>query len=138
MRTLSALFILLCGLPLYAQPDPFYAEDLSSDRAVQAEETTVKNAKKQPDLTACLAEERHRLTLTTPFEQLKLVGVVELNGQFRALFVNEQQRIVEVRVGDVLLPEVIEMTEIRLKGVSYIDWQKSPSCAEPTQIQLTL
>lgn len=143
MKYITSIFsYLLFCLSLSCQADPFYPQDNASHSidslTSQAEENMPKNAKQQAEITACLSPQLNRLALPTPFEQLKFIGVVEINQQFRALFVDPQQAIIDLRVDDLLEGDFIQITEITLKSVRYIHWPKSTNCSTPHLVTLKL
>lgn len=128
-------FLVLLFLSLNSIADPFYAET----EQVQAVENQENFAKKPSKHSACLPQQpAQSMVLSEPFQQLKLVGIVQFDSQFRALFTNTQQRIVDLRIGDLIDAEQIQIHDISLKQVRYIDWQKSPNCDKPTLITLNL
>lgn len=110
--------------------DPFYSDEVISSQADEFQQNTAKNL---PNLTACLpSSERNLLYLDLPFNQLKLIGIVRINNIFRALFNDNQRQIIDLRIGDLIEPEQIEIVEINLKQVRYIAWQKVEDCDNPT------
>lgn len=131
---MKARFLTLLFLSLNSIADPFYA-DPEQSQAVENHENFAKKPSKQP---ACQPPHTQSLVLTEPFQQLKLVGIVQFGSQFRALFTDAQQRLVDLRIGDLISAEQIQIHDISLKQVRYIDWQKSPNCDKPTLITLNL
>lgn len=128
-----ALFSLLFLFSLNSSADPFYAD---SDSTQQAVEFAEKNANFSSKSTACIPQTAQRISLASPFNNLKAVGIVQFGDQFRAIFSDEQQHLIDLKLGDLIEPELIEIHHITLKSVQYIDWQRSPTCTQPTIITL--
>lgn len=114
--------------------DPFYAE-------------TPNKSAKQPahfadfsqDLTPCKPKaEVENVYFPFNIEQFKLVGIVNIKQQFRALFLDKQNKLIELKENDFVVSTQIQVKKIDLKKVIFIDWKNSPICHEPHKIQLTL
>lgn len=138
MNYIVSLFLLLFASTSIAQRDPFYGESHVDSFEAQADNNLQKNAKHLASLQDCLTNDFPKISLISPFEQLKLIGLVEIDGEFRALFLDPQQRIIDIKQGEVIEQDFIQIYKISLKSVTYIDWQKSQSCTNPTYIQLKL
>lgn len=125
----------------YSYADAFYAEKEhpeSQENAIQAVKNTQKDAKNQVLLPACLPKDLNSLSITTEFLQLKLVGIVKFNEQFSALFLDEQQRIIDLKTNDFIENSGVQINEISLKEVRYIDWYQNTTCNNPKIITLKL
>lgn len=132
---LYTLFGLLLLFSLNSPADPFYAD---SDITQQAIEFAEKNAKFPQKSTACAPSATQRVSLPSPFSSLKLIGIVQFGDQFRAIFSDEQQHLIELKLGDLIEPDMIEIRHITLKSVQYIDWKRSLSCTQPALITLKI
>lgn len=100
---------------------------------MQAVDFEEKNAKNR-----CLPiQPANEINIRQNFEDLKLVGVVQFGEDKRALF-NDQQGLVDLREGDLLGEQGIQIEKIGLKAVSYIHWLKTKNCANPHRILLKL
>lgn len=126
------LFLCLISSPLLA--DPFYGDE----QAVQIPQNSAKNneqnfAENSHFLTACEPSENlNPIHLGIEFSKLKLVGLIGFDTDFRALFIDDHNRIIDLKTADLLEPDKIEITEIDLKTVRYIAWQNVQNCDSPT------
>lgn len=126
---------LLALLSPLAFADPFYPDEEPAQQAVDSAE---KIAKLSAKTTACSPTASRPVTLPTAFSSLKLVGIARFGEQFRAIFSDEQHRIVDLSIGDLVVSDQIEIQQISLKAVQYIDWQRSQNCEQPTVVTLKL
>lgn len=145
MQSLSHLIIAgFLSLSMTCSADPFYPTEpqeepntpVSDDE--QAGKTGKSSAKIHENVTACLPKNINRVSLPMPLSQLKFIGVAEINQQFRALFVGEKGNIIDLRIDDFIDSEFIQIIEINLKSVRYIDWIKSRNCNTPQMVTLKL
>lgn len=129
------LFILLIFTPmLYG--NPFYTdppEQAPYQQAVESPPHFAKNPAKQP---ACvLPEHLRKLNLGVEFSTLKLVGILQIKGKFRALF-QDEQRLIDLYTDDLVLPDYIQLTDISFKGIQYIDWTNAQNCDKTSPISM--
>ncbi len=109
--------------------DPFYGEFSSTTQAVEKSE---KFAKKSTNFTACeLPNNLNDLNLSTEFEDLKLVGLVKIEQQFRALFIDKENNLYEFKENDFLKEKLIQFSSINLRQVQYIHWELTENCHHP-------
>lgn len=135
--SLTLFSLILCSLPLHA--DPFYQDPPEQAMTQQAVLSPEKSEKLPVDPHDCAQTVPLRSRqLTVPFEQLTLVGIVRFEQTPHALFIDQAQRMTALQLHDLLLPEGIQITQIQLKQVEYIDWSKSPNCHHPHSITLPL
>lgn len=121
---------LLC-ISLSCAADPFYAEPPSP------EATTIDEIR--PQKTACNPTEQvEKVHFPVDFSQLRLVGIIEIDHQFKALFLDEKKNLIPFKENDYLPESGIQFTEINFKQINIIDWQKNGNCQSPHIIQLTL
>ncbi|TCT15749.1 hypothetical protein EDC51_10510 [Bibersteinia trehalosi] len=130
-QTLFFIFI-----SFYSVADPFYIDELETEQADEIEQYSAnlpnfaKNFSNQP---ACTPQNTlNRVNLNLPFDELKLIGIAQIKHEFRALFHDNQRQIIDLKIGDLVEPEQIEIVEINLKQVRYIYWQKVEHCENPT------
>lgn len=131
------LFYRLCLslLSFSAFADPFYAENTD----LQAGENTPNFAKNSSETTACKPPlNANKFNISSAFDTLTLVGIVQHDQQFKALFTDEKQHLIDFRVNDYLANQQIQISQIDLKTVTYIDWQKTTQCEQPYQVILKL
>lgn len=125
-------YLFFCLISSLTLADPFY----SDEQAVQTTQNSAKNrdfAENLPFSTACeLPEQLNPIHLGIDFAKLKLVGLVGFGQDFRALFIDENNRIIDLKPADLLEPEQIEIQQIDLKNLKYIAWQKVQNCDNPT------
>lgn len=89
-------------------------------------------------LTACQPLERKsHLNLEADFEKLKLIGIIKINQNFSALFIDEKEQLFEFKETDLVNKE-IEIKNINLKSITYINWKLTRDCNMPYEIILKL
>lgn len=124
-------YLFFCFLSSQLLADPFY----DNQQAVGIMQNSTKEnnvAENSPFLTACEPPNHtNPIHLGIDFEKLKLVGLIGFEDDFRALFIDEHNRIIDLKINDMLEPEKIEITNIDLKSVRYIAWQKVQNCENP-------
>ena len=107
--------------------DPFYKEDSLKKDPVISE--FAKNSEKP---TACIPEENlEKLMLDNPFEQLKFIGVIQKEKVAKALFLDAEQQVIDLKQDLLIIPAMIEIKQVDLKGMKYIDWANSTDCLNP-------
>lgn len=134
----------LISLILFSQAilaDPFYGETKSESASSTVELTQGDSSKRlsNKSIPSCdLSETLNRINLTEEFEDLKLVGLVKINHNFKALFRNKDNKLLILNKNDYLEAQLIEISSIDLTAVKYIHWGLTENCAKPHQITLRL
>lgn len=134
----------LISLILFSQAilaDPFYGEKKSEVVSSTVELTQGESNKRlsNKSIPSCdLSETLNRINLTEEFEDLKLVGLVKINHNFKALFKNKDNKLLILNKNDYLEAQLIEISSIDLTAVKYIHWGLTEDCAKPHQITLRL
>lgn len=117
-----------------AAADPFYSSE-NAEQALENEPHFAKNdfAENSLPITTCSPPNSHNsLHLGVSFQDLRLIGIVKFDDDYRALFLDDKQRIIDLKPDDILQPDNIEIRAMDLKSVRYIDWQKVRDCQNPT------
>ena len=134
----------LISLILFSQAilaDPFYGETKSESASSTVELTQGDSSKRlsNKSIPSCdLSETLNRINLTEEFEDLKLVGLVKINHNFKALFRNKDNKLLILNKNDYLEAQLIEISSIDLTAVKYIHWGLTEDCAKPHQMTLRL
>lgn len=134
----------LISLILFSQAilaDPFYGETKSEAASSTVELTQGDSSKRlsNKSIPSCnLSETLNRINLTEEFEDLKLVGLVQINHNFKALFKNKDNKLLILNKSDYLEAQLIEISSIDLTAVKYIHWGLTEDCAKPYQMTLRL
>ena len=134
----------LISLILFSQAilaDPFYGETKSESASSTVELTQGDSSKRlsNKSIPSCdLSETLNRINLTEEFEDLKLVGLVKINHNFKALFKNKDNKLLILNKNDYLEAQLIEISSIDLTAVKYIHWGLTEDCAKPHQMTLRL
>ncbi|QLB21111.1 hypothetical protein A6B43_06045 [Vespertiliibacter pulmonis] len=124
-------YLMLLFLSLHCKADPFYEETIQQNNS--------KNAENQTKLSACKPnKELNTINLPIGFSQLKLVGLVEVNNQYKALFVNKENQLIVLQKDDYLSLSEVQIENIDLKSFNYIDWHHTEICEAPNIIQIKL
>lgn len=128
------LVILLFFLnPVFA--DPFYPEQ----PAHHPKSSELNFAKSLAFSPPCLAEKKlENIYLPIDFTQLKLIGIVKNQNIFKALFLDKENKLIDLKEDDFIPSAQIQIEKIDLKQITIIDWQQTSSCHEPYRIQLKL
>ena len=130
----------LISLILFSQAilaDPFYGETKSAVVEITHNKPNkILNNKSMPNCE--LSENLNRINLTEEFEDLKLVGLVKINHNFKALFKNKDNKLLILNKNDYLEAQLIEISSIDLTAVKYIHWGLTEDCAKPHQMTLRL
>ncbi|WGE89622.1 hypothetical protein [Actinobacillus arthritidis] len=117
--------------------DPFYGEQLEDKNSVFSAEKNI--AASSDNLTACPAPSpRNNRYLPSKLTQLKFIGVLKKQDKYKAIFMDSQKQLFDLQVNDWLVDEHIQIIDIDLKSISYIDWQTEKNCQSPTSITLKL
>ena len=134
----------LISLILFSQAilaDPFYGETKSESASSTVELTQGDSSKRlsNKSIPSCdLSETLNRINLTEEFEDLKLVGLVKINHNFKALFKDKDNKLLVLNKNDYLEAQLIEISSIDLTAVKYIHWGLTEDCAKPHQMTLRL
>jgi hypothetical protein len=121
--------------------DPFYGETKSEAASSTVELTQGDSSKRlsNKSIPSCdLSETLNRINLTEEFEDLKLVGLVKINHNFKALFKNKDNKLLILNKNDYLEAQLIEISSIDLTAVKYIHWGLTEDCTKPHQMTLRL
>ncbi|KAE9540425.1 hypothetical protein HT665_00705 [Ursidibacter maritimus] len=131
---------ILYSIPFLAYADPFYAEnDHKNSRENIALAEGQSNEKKQQEISACLADTQlNKLSLPTPFSELRLIGIIKNQEIFTALFIDKQNHITAIKEKQILINEDIQFEKIDLKKIDYIDWKNSSDCDNPIRITISI
>ena len=134
----------LISLILFSQAilaDPFYGETKSEAASSTVEIKQGDSSKRlsNKSIPSCnLSETLNRINLTEEFEDLKLVGLVKINHNFKALFKNKDNKLLILNKNDYLEAQLIEISSIDLTAVKYIHWGLTEDCTKPHQMILRL
>lgn len=135
---MKSLYFSLPFISLTVTADPFFGEQNTLYQPEKAE-TSVEFAKNLENLTACnIAEHKTKLNLATDFEKLKLVGLVRISDQFRALFIDDNNQLLDLKEGEYLSHQQIEIKTINLKALTYINWKLTQDCNSPYEVTIKL
>lgn len=121
--------------------DPFFGKDFNNNQDDAKPEKSqfegvVKNVGNH---TACKpAENRASHHLDVEFEKLKLVGLVKINEHPIALFIDEKEHLIEIKEGDLIYNREIEITNINMRSITYINWKLTKNCDSPHEIKIKL
>lgn len=120
--------------------DPFFGKNSdNSQNNTKPENQTEGVIKKVENHTACKpAENRASHHLDVEFEKLKLAGLVRINDQPSALFIDEKEKLIEIKEGDLIYNREIEITNINMKSITYINWKLTQNCDSPHEIKIKL
>lgn len=138
MRKLTFCFLFLS---IIANADPFFGE--AEQHKPEHLSSQTEFAKNQENLTACKPAEQSfnklsELNLAVEFEKLKLIGIVKIHNQFRALFIDEKNQLFDFKENEFISQQQIEIRNINLKSVTYINWKLTQNCNLPYEIILKL
>ncbi|MDG6237165.1 pilus assembly protein PilP [Glaesserella parasuis] len=121
MRLCFFYFVFLSAVTM---ADPFYAKENTQDQP--------QTAKDQNKTTACTPTEKvNEIHLTTDFDKLQLIGIIQIDDKIRAIFIDDKKQLIDLYPDDYLSHSFIQIKEINFKSVSYIDWQKTENCQSP-------
>lgn len=117
--------------------EPFYGEQLTDENTVfSAKEGIAINSE---NLTAChLPSPRNNRYLPSKLTQLKFIGVLKKQDKYKAILMNAQKQLFDLQVNDWLADELIQVVDIDLKSISYINWQSEKNCQSPSLVILKL
>ncbi|QIW16677.1 hypothetical protein A4G20_10235 [Pasteurellaceae bacterium RH1A] len=122
----------LISLPLWA--DPFYAEEISQGQTQQADQNSPESAK-----IACQPLGKiNALDIQTAFSELRLIGILKREDNFKAIFMDKQENLLGFQANDYLREQGIQFSQIDFGGLKYIDWHKTQACDQPHQVNLKL
>ncbi|WGE75789.1 hypothetical protein [Actinobacillus equuli] len=117
--------------------EPFYGEQLTDESTVFSTEKNI--AINSENLTACnLPSLRNNRYLPSKLTQLKFIGVLKKQDKYKAILMDAQKQLFELQVNDWLEDELIQIVDIGLKSISYINWQSEKNCQSPSLAILKL
>ncbi|MDD0825049.1 hypothetical protein PTQ27_11350 [Mannheimia sp. AT1] len=129
-------FLSLLLLSFNVMADPFFGEQQALENEYILETDIAKNAENIP---ACKPSENgFSLNLTTEFEKLKLIGLVKINHQFRALFIDDKNQLFDLKENELINDHQIEIKNINLRSITYINWKLTNDCSSPYEVILKL
>lgn len=140
MKFIPLLLGVFCLNAAFA--DPFYGEKPATNRE-ETTEQAVRNsahfAKPSAFLTACSPTEKvNALNLAEEFQDLKLVGLIHIQGQFKGLFKNKENKLISLAENDFIAAQGIQIKTINLKSLQYIHWGLTEQCDSPHLVTLKL
>lgn len=119
--------------------DPFFGEQPQINNQQNSVEALPEIAKNSENLTACnTSENRKSVNLSTEFEKLKLIALLKINEHSTALFIDEKEQLFEFRENQLIQNQEIEIKNINLKSLTYINWKLTKDCHLPYEITLKL
>lgn len=119
--------------------DPFFGEQLQIKNEQNSIDILPEIAKNSENLTACkTSEHKNSLNLSTEFEKLTLIGLVKINEKFTALFIDEKEKIFDFKENELIKQQEIEIKNINLKSLTYINWKLTKDCHFPYEITIKL
>lgn len=119
--------------------DPFFGEQPQIKSVQNTVEALPEVAKNSENLTACKASEhKNSLNLPTEFDKLKLIGLVKINEQSTALFIDEKGQLFDFKENQLIQNQAIEIKNINLKSLTYINWKLTKNCNFPYEITIKL
>lgn len=117
--------------------DPFFGEKLEGENVSLPMERGVTIDSES--MSVCrLPPQRNIRYLPSKFAQSKFIGVLKKASQYKAIFMDPQKQLFDLQVNDWLADELIQIIDIDLKSVSYINWQFEKNCQSPAPIILNL
>ncbi|MEG9487278.1 hypothetical protein [Mannheimia indoligenes] len=119
--------------------DPFFGEQPQMKNEQNTVEVLPEIAKNSENLTACKTlEHKKSLNLLTEFEKLKLIGLVKINEHSTALFIDEKEQLLDFKENQFIQNQEIEIKNINLKSLTYINWKFTKDCHFPYEITIKL
>ncbi|OOH85463.1 hypothetical protein BMT54_11815 [Pasteurellaceae bacterium 15-036681] len=121
-RFYTLLTLIFISTPLFA--DPFYADDELNEQEPSSQLESQENIRRSlPDNRPICSELTHSQAVTLPidFTKIKLIGLVKIDNQFNALFIDEQKQLISLKENDFIPNSNVLITQINLKDVQY--WQ---------------
>ncbi|WP_150539144.1 pilus assembly protein PilP [Actinobacillus vicugnae] len=117
--------------------EPFYGEaSINGNLDENNESLIVKNSE---SLTACSQPSLEKIRyVPLKLSQLKFIGVLEKDNKYKAIFMTPEKQIFDLQINDWLSDEQIQIVEISLSAIKYIDWQYEKNCNSPAKIILKL
>ncbi|MFA9499466.1 hypothetical protein ACERCG_03325 [Mannheimia sp. E30BD] len=119
--------------------DPFFGEQLTVSNEQNSVEALPEIANISKNLTACkTSESLNSLNLPTEFKKLKLIGLVKINQHSTALFIDEKEQLFDFKENQIIKNQDIEIKNITLKSLTYINWKLTKDCNFPYEITIKL
>ncbi|WP_018652636.1 hypothetical protein [Actinobacillus capsulatus] len=117
--------------------EPFYGEQLADESTVFLAEKSI--AIDSEKVTVCpVPSLRNNRYLPSKLTQLKFIGVLKKQDKYKAILMNAQKQLFDLQVNDWLADELIQIVDIDLKSISYINWQSEKNCQSPGLVILKL
>lgn len=126
------LFLLLFCFCSYCFADPFYLPEPENT-------STAEFAKNNEILPRCKPNsDVENIYLPLDLTQLKLVGIIHINEQYKALFTDKENKLIDLKENDFIVSSHIQIEKVDFKKITIIDWKNTQLCHQPTKIQLKL
>ncbi|MDH2999045.1 hypothetical protein A1D22_04105 [Pasteurellaceae bacterium LFhippo2] len=133
-------FIRLFSVILFSNTvlaDPFYPKE-ESEAFPDSAQSSSNFVEKRPicaELTYSQA-----VTLPVDFAKIRLIGLVKIDDQFNALFVDEQKQLISLKENDFLPKSNVLITQINLKSVHYWQYPQGDinECETPQALSIKL
>ncbi|EFL79637.1 hypothetical protein [Actinobacillus pleuropneumoniae] len=117
--------------------DPFYGEKLARENPTFSADTEI--AMNTENLTACnISLPQISRYLPAKLTQLKFIGVLKKEDKYKAILMDAQKQLFDLQVNDWLADELIQIIDIDLKSIRYINWRTEKNCESPTPVILKL
>ncbi|MDO5054893.1 MAG: pilus assembly protein PilP [Pasteurella oralis] len=129
MQKLTALVVF--SFVLSVQADPFDRTQRQEQRHV------VLKTEKSMLLTSCNIAQS-ALFPTDSLDELKLIGVLQQQTEWQALFVNAGKQLQSASLNQLLTPEGFLIQQISKQGVTLTYWKNKQSCTDSATLFIKL
>lgn len=129
MKMTNNLLFLFTFIP-FSYADPFYGEQDHAKKISETMENNPEILKNPPPCNPTNSLNHPNFELEK--SKLKLVGILKNGDQFKALYLTENQQLIDFKIDDLIGTQQIK--SITLKTVEWIDWQKTENCQQPFTI----
>lgn len=109
--------------------DPFYSDQQREDK--------IAKSHFHPPACKPLKKIKH-IYLPIDFYELNFVGVVKIDKNIKAIFMDKQNKIIDLNQDELLIPSYIQIEHMDLKQISIIDWKNSEICQTPSRFYIKL
>lgn len=116
-----------------ALADIFYSETIETKAPTTEPSTNFDN-----NLLSCKSTIEKPHIIQENFDNLKFVGIIKKDNQIKALFLNANNNIIDVKANDFIGSMDIQVIEITLSEITYVNWAKSVDCNNLNKITLRL
>lgn len=120
MKKLTALLFLIVPCHLYA--DPF-------DKTTR-QETAISNQKRELVVSSSCEDALSPFFADNPMHELKLVGVLQQNEEWQALFINPDKQLHSMFVNQWFSKDKMQIINIEPKGVTLSYWKNKQYCTD--------